>query len=93
MSLTNTAGVSARELAILFIDVLNLQDINASEVDLAGPLFGSGLGLDSLDMLEIALVVEQRFGIKLKADDPQVDTIFGSLQSLSEHINQKLASS
>lgn len=87
----NATQVSARELAVIFVETLNLQDIDSSEIDLAGPLFGSGLGLDSLDMLEIALVVEQRFGLKLKADDPQAMSIFGSLQSLSGHINQALA--
>lgn len=61
-----------------------------SSVNLTGSLFGSGLGLDSLDMLEIALVVEQRFGIKLRADSPNTESIFSSLQSLSDHINQSI---
>lgn len=87
----NTAGVSARDLAKLFVDVLNLQDVDPAYVDLAGPLFGAGLGLDSLDMLEISLVVEQRFGIKLKAEDPQAERIFSSLESLSEYISRTRA--
>lgn len=85
-----TTSVSAHELAILFVDALNLEDVNPDEVDVFAPLFGSGLGLDSLDMLEIALVVQQQFGLKLKADDPRVETIFGSLQNLSEYINSAL---
>ncbi|MEZ2742254.1 phosphopantetheine-binding protein [Paenalcaligenes hominis] len=81
-------NVSAQELATLFVDSLDLQDVNPTNIDLTGSLFGSGLGLDSLDMLEIALVIEQRFGVKLRADDPNVENIFGSLQSLADYINQ-----
>lgn len=79
--------VSAKELATLFIQALNLEDVDADTVDISAPLFGSGLDLDSLDMLEIALVVQQHFGVKLKADDPNVETIFGSLQNLANYIN------
>ena len=62
-----------------------------SEVDLRAPLFGGGLDLDSLDMLEISLLIQQRYGVKLKADDPDNETIFASLQSLAEHIGKTLA--
>ena len=57
-------------------------------MDLAAPLFGGGLDLDSLDMLEISLLIQQRYGVKLKADDPDNETIFASLQSLAEHIGR-----
>jgi acyl carrier protein len=80
-------AVSPRELAALFIQSLNLEDVEPDTVDISAPLFGSGLDLDSLDMLEIALVVQQHFGVKLKADDPNVETIFGSLQNLADYIN------
>jgi len=78
--------VSARALASLVVETLNLEGVDASQIDVAAPLFGEGLGLDSLDMLEIALVVQQRYGVKLRADDPQNTAIFSSLQSLAEHI-------
>ena len=55
-----------------------------SKIDPAAPLFGDGLGLDSLDMLEISLVIQQRYGVKLKADDPHNEAIFASLQSLAD---------
>lgn len=77
----------ARELAALVIDALGLEDIDAATVELSAPLFGAGLGLDSLDMLEIALVVQQRYGVKLKSDDPDNPTIFASLQSLADFID------
>ena len=68
------------------VEALNLEDVDPQRVDVTAPLFGSGLGLDSLDMLEISLVVQQRYGVKLRADDPNNDAIFASLQSLADHI-------
>ena len=85
------AAVSARDLAILIVEGLNLEDVDPGQVDLAAPLFGGGLDLDSLDMLEISLLIQQRYGVKLKADDPENETIFASLQSLAEHIGKTLA--
>ena len=85
------SAVSARDLATLVVEGLHLEDVNPDEVDLLAPLFGGGLDLDSLDMLEISLLIQQRYGVKLKADDPDNETIFASLQSLAEHIGKTLA--
>jgi acyl carrier protein len=85
------AQVSARDLAVLVIEGLHLEDVDPQAVDLRAPLFGGGLDLDSLDVLEISLMVQQRYGVKLKADDPDNETIFASLQSLADHIAGKLA--
>ncbi len=87
MSLGSPAVVvSARELAALVIEGLNLEGIHAEQVDLSAPLFGGGLDLDSLDMLEISLLIQQRFGVKLRADDPNNEANFSSLQSLADHV-------
>lgn len=92
MSLENPAPVvSARELAVLVVEGLHLEDVDPNEVDLLAPLFGEGLDLDSLDMLEISLLIQQRYGIKLKADDPDNEAIFASLQSLAAHIGRAVA--
>jgi len=80
------AAVSARELAVLLVETLDLEDVDPEHVDLLAPLFGGGLGLDSLDMLEISLVIQQRYGVKLRADDPNNEAIFASLQNLADHI-------
>jgi acyl carrier protein len=80
------AAVSARELAALVVEAVNLEGQDPATLDLTAPLFGDGLGLDSLDMLEISLVVQQRFGVKLKADDPNIESIFASMQSLADYI-------
>jgi acyl carrier protein len=85
------SAVAARDLAVLVVEGLHLEDVNPDEVDLRAPMFGGGLDLDSLDMLEISLLIQQRYGVKLKADDPDNETIFASLQSLAEHIGKTLA--
>ena len=84
--------VSARELASLIVESLNLEGVDAAQIDPAAPIFGEGLGLDSLDMLEISLVIQQRYGVKLKADDPQNETIFACVKNLAEHISAQQAS-
>lgn len=78
--------VSAREMASLLVESLSLEDVDAQQIDLGAPLFGEGLGLDSLDMLELSLAIQQRYGVKLKADDPQNEAIFSSLRSLAAHV-------
>jgi acyl carrier protein len=78
--------VPTRELASLIVESLNLEGVVADQIDPAAPLFGAGLGLDSLDMLEISLVIQQRYGVKLRADDPENERIFASLQNLAAHV-------
>jgi acyl carrier protein len=85
-----TTDAFARELAILVVEGLGLEDVNPQDVDLQAPLFGGGLDLDSLDVLEISLLVQQRYGVKLKADDPNNEAIFATLHSLAEHIGSGL---
>jgi len=75
------------ELAQLIAEVTNL-DIAAQEIDPAAALFGDGLGLDSIDLLEIALVVSQRYGIALRSDDPANREIFACLRNFSAYIAQ-----
>jgi len=75
------------ELAQLIIKTLNLE-ISAAEIDPEAPLYGEGLGLDSIDVLEIALGVSKAFGVKLRADDKNNVKIFQSLRSLNAYIQQ-----
>lgn len=76
-----------RELAQLIAEVTNL-DVAAQEIDPAAALFGEGLGLDSIDLLEIALVVSQRYGVALRSDDPANREIFACLRNFSAYIDQ-----
>ena len=74
-----------REVAGLLVEALNLE-VAADAIDPQAPLYGEGLGLDSIDILEVALVVSQRYGFQLRSDDEDNIRIFTSLASLSEHI-------
>jgi acyl carrier protein len=74
-----------REVAALLVDALNL-DVAPDTIDPKAPLYGEGLGLDSIDILEVALVVSQRYGFQLRSDDEDNVRIFTSLESLTEHI-------
>ena len=76
-----------RELAQLFVDALNLET-PAAEIDAAAPLFGDGLGLDSIDILEVALEISHRYGFQLRSDDADNERIFRSIRSLAAHVAQ-----
>jgi acyl carrier protein len=79
--------VLERELAQLFVDALNLET-PVAEIDVTAPLFGEGLGLDSIDILEVALEVSHRYGFQLRSDDENNERIFRSIRSLAAHVAQ-----
>jgi acyl carrier protein len=80
------AGVGLqRELATLFVQALNLE-VAPAEIDPDAPLYGQGLGLDSIDILEIALLVSKQYGVQLRADAQENQQIFRSLRHLAEFI-------
>lgn len=74
------------EVAELIVQALNL-DVGADQIHPDDPLYGDGLGLDSIDVLEIALVVSKQYGLQLKADNEDNHRIFSSLRSLTEYIS------
>ena len=76
------------EIAGLIVSALNLE-IPASEIDPKAPLYKEGLGLDSIDILEVALVVSKRYGFKLKEDDQENVKVFRSLESLAAHVAER----
>lgn len=79
-----------RKLAEILIEVLDLEDINAKDIDPIKPLFGlevpGSLGLDSIDALEISLAIAKNYDVQLKADDGNNTSIFENLRSLSDYI-------
>lgn len=83
--MTSTQTELQREVAALLVESLNL-DTAPETIDPQAPLYGEGLGLDSIDILEVALVVSQRYGFQLRSDDQDNVRIFTSLASLSDHI-------
>jgi acyl carrier protein len=84
VSPASTAALTA-EVAGLIVEALNLE-LTPAEIDPHQPLYGEGLGLDSIDILEIALVVSKRYGVQLRADSENNERIFGSLHQLVEYI-------
>jgi acyl carrier protein len=77
-----------REIAGLIVSALNLA-VAGDQIDPAQPLFKEGLGLDSIDILEVALVVSKRYGFKLKEDDQDNMKIFRSLNALAAHVAER----
>jgi acyl carrier protein len=80
-----------RELAELIVAALNLEGVDPAGIDPDAPLFGAGLGLDSIDALELALEISKRYGVQLKAEDEDNKRIFASLRALSDYIEQRRA--
>ncbi|ANQ83352.1 phosphopantetheine-binding protein [Azoarcus olearius] len=88
--MTHTAPASAdaallAEVAALIVTALNLE-VRAEDIEPDAPLYGEGLGLDSIDILEVALVVSKRYGFSLRADNEDNLKIFASLRSLGDYI-------
>jgi acyl carrier protein len=75
------------ELKALLIDGLHLEDITAEEIGLDDPLFGEGLGLDSIDALEIAVLLDRQYGVKITSGDDRNPEIFASLKALAEFVD------
>jgi acyl carrier protein len=75
------------ELAQLIVSTLNLET-QAADIDPEAPLYKDGLGLDSIDVLEIALAISKTYGVRLRSDDDNNQKIFSSLRSLNRHIRQ-----
>ena len=74
------------ELKALLISELNLEDITPDDIDASAPLFRDGLGLDSIDALELAVILDKKYGIKIKSSDERNKEIFSSLNALTDFI-------
>ena len=89
----DTQQLQETELANLIIDVLNLEDLSPTDISPEEPLFGGGLGLDSIDALELALALSEKYGVELRADDERNEEIFFSLRTLNNFVRQTPESS
>jgi acyl carrier protein len=76
------------EVAGLMIETLDLQEMTPEQIDPEQPLFGDGLGLDSLDALELALAITKKYGFQLRSDDADNARTFASLRALAQHIER-----
>ena len=90
--MTNNSAIEngdfEKELAKLVVTALNLE-ISPEEIDPEAPLYGDeGLGIDSIDVLEISLAITKQYGLQLRSDDENNAQIFASLRNLGKHIQQ-----
>jgi acyl carrier protein len=85
MVVSDALNQEESKLARLIIETLNLE-IDVGDLEPETPLYGDGMGLDSIDILEVALAVSQQYGVTLHADDEDNTKIFASIRSLSEYI-------
>ncbi|MDB6164382.1 MAG: acyl carrier protein [Xanthomonadaceae bacterium] len=76
------------ELAELLVESLNLEDTRPGDIDPEAALFNAGLGLDSIDALELALAISKRYGFQLRSDNEDNRQIFASLRALAAHVQQ-----
>ena len=81
------ASAQEHELAQLIVTSLNLE-ITADQIDLDAPLYGEGLGLDSIDILELSLAISKTYGLQLKSDEAEENQVFKSLRTLNLYIQQ-----
>lgn len=79
------------ELKELIVEALMLEDIGAEEIESEGALFGEGLGLDSIDALELAMAIDKKYGVRIKADDEQNRQIFANVKNLAAYVGQHRA--
>ena len=80
---------SEKEVAELILNALDLEDIEITDINPDDALFKEGLGLDSIDALELAMAITHKYGFQLKSDDPNNAQIFSSLRNLTKHIETK----
>lgn len=82
---SQTHASAEREVAQLIVEALHLE-IAPEDIRPDEPLFGEGLGLDSIDALELSLAISRKYGLELKSDDERNAQIFASLGDLTRHI-------
>ena len=80
-----TVDALCPKVVALIIEALNME-LEAGDVDPDGPLYGDGMGLDSIDMLEISLVISKRYGFQMRSDNADNEKIFASPRALTAHI-------
>lgn len=74
------------EIKELIIDSLMLDDVKVADIDSSAPLFVEGLGLDSIDALELAMAIDKKFGVRVRADDDANKQIFANVKNLASYI-------
>jgi acyl carrier protein len=79
------------EIKQLIIDALNLEDLTIDDIETDAPLFGDGLGLDSIDALELGLAIKKKYNIVIDADDSNTREHFASVSNLAKYISSQIS--
>ena len=83
-----TTDTLEADIKALIVDALALEDIEPAEIETEAPLFVEGLGLDSIDALELAVVLEENYGVKIEDDPEKNQVIFSSVRNLAEFVRE-----
>ena len=81
-------SVLEKEVARLIVEALNLEEVKPDQIAPEAPLFRQGLGLDSIDALELALAISNKYGFQLRSDDENNKEVFSSLRALASHVEK-----
>lgn len=87
MQFTDTVEDITSRLKTLIIERLNLEGMTPDQLDAQGPLFGEGLGLDSIDSIELIVMLDREYGVKIN-DPKEGRAIFQSIQTMAEYVHQ-----
>ena len=82
-----------KQLKEVIVESLMLEDVKPEEIDSEEALFVDGLGLDSIDALELAIAIDKKFGVRIKPDDEDTRKVFASVRSLAGYLESQLAQS
>lgn len=82
-----------KDIKELIVEALMLEDVTADEIDSDAPLFGEGLGLDSIDALELAIALDRKFGVRINAEDADNRETFRSVKTLAAYIEKRKGTS
>ncbi|AKF11194.1 Acyl carrier protein [Sandaracinus amylolyticus] len=77
-----------QQIKELIVEALMLDDVRPEDIDSDAPLFVTGLGLDSIDALELAMAIDKKFGVRIRADDEQNKHIFANVKNLAGYVQQ-----
>ncbi len=80
-----------KQLKEVIVESLMLEDVKPEEIDSEEALFVDGLGLDSIDALELAIAIDKKFGVRIKPDDEDTQKVFASVKSLAAYVADRLA--
>ena len=85
--MASASGLEA-EIKALIVEALALEDVRPEEIETEAPLFVEGLGLDSIDALELAMALEERYGVKIGDDPEENRKIFASVRALAAFVSE-----